>query len=248
MPLVRRNMRTEQNQRQDHATSPIVTSRAFPILSAAIATGVFIVDTVTPAEIVFSVLYVGVVLLSAGFLQRRGIALAALVCMALTVLSYFLSPLNDIPSVAISNRLLSLAAIGMTAFLAMQSRSREMVLHEQAGLLDLTHDTIFVRNISDVITYWNRGAEKLYGWGKREAVGKVSHQLMQTIFPKSLEDIMAELRRADRWEGELVHTRKDGTQAIVASRWSMQRDTRGRPVAILETNNDITERKRTEEA
>ena len=66
-------MRTEQNQGQDHATLPIVTSRAFPILSAAIATGVFILDTITPAEIVFSVLYVGVVLLSTRFLQGRGI-------------------------------------------------------------------------------------------------------------------------------------------------------------------------------
>ena len=67
---------------------------------------------------------------------------------------------------------------------------------------------------------------------------------MQTIFPQPLEEITAELLRTGRWEGELVHTRKDGTQAVVASRWSVQRDARGSAVAILETNNDITERKR----
>ena len=123
-----------------------------------------------------------------------------------------------------------------------------MVLREQAGLLDLTHDTVFVRDMNDVIIYWNRGAEELYGWKKAEAVGKITHQLMQTIFPMPLEEITAELLRTGRWEGELVHTKKDGTQAIVASRWSVQRDARGRPVAILETNNDITERKQAEDA
>ena len=154
----------------------------------------------------------------------------------------------DSVTVSISNRLLSLAAIGVTTFLAVQGRSREMVLSEQAGLLDLTHDTIFVRDMKDVITYWNRGAEELYGWKKAEAVGRISHQLMQTIFPTPLEGITAELLRTGRWEGELVHTNKDGTQAIVASRWSLQKDARGRPVAILETNNDISDRKRAEEA
>jgi PAS domain S-box-containing protein len=202
----------------------------------------------TATEIAVAVLYVGVVLLSTRFLQWRGVALAALGCMALTMLSYGLSQHHASPTIALSNRLLSLAAIGVSAFLAVQSRSREKVLREQAGLLDLTHDTIFVRDLNDIILYWNRGAEELYGWRKEEAVGKISHQLTQTIFPWPLEEITAELLRTGRWEGELVHTRKDGMQAIVASRWSMQRDARGRPVAILETNNDITERKRAEEA
>ncbi len=124
----------------------------------------------------------------------------------------------------------------------------EEVLREQAQLLDLTHDTVFVRDMNDITTYWNRGAEELYGWGREEAVGKVSHQLMQTIFPAPLEEITATLHRTGRWEGELVHTRRDGTQVTVASRWSLQRDERGQPVATLETNNDITARKQTENA
>ena len=64
---------------------------------------------------------------------------------------------------------------------------------QQASLLNLTHDTIFVRDMSDVITYWNRGAEEPYGWNRDEAVGKVSHQLMQTIFPAPLEEINEKL-------------------------------------------------------
>ena len=128
-----------------------------------------------------------------------------------------------------------------------ERKRAEEVLREQAGLLDLTHDTVFVRDINDVITYWNRGAAELYGWTRDEAVGKVSHQLMQTIFPAPFEEINAELLRTGRWEGELVHTKRDGTQVIVASRWSRQQDEQGRPLATLETNNDITERKRAEE-
>jgi PAS domain S-box-containing protein len=122
----------------------------------------------------------------------------------------------------------------------------EDVLREQTRLLDLTHDTIFVRDTNDVITYWNRGAEALYGWGRDEAVGQISHRLMHTTFPASLKDINEELLRTGRWEGELVHSKRDGTRAVVASRWSLQRDDLGQPAAILETNNDVTERKQAE--
>src|SRR3984893_9545895 len=118
---------------------------------------------------------------------------------------------------------------------------------QQASLLNLTHDPIFVRNMSDVITYWNRGAQELYGWTDKEAIGRRSQDLLQTIFPTPLEDIRAELLRTNRWEGELKKTKADGTHVVVASRWSLRRDEQERPVAILETNNDITHRKRREE-
>jgi PAS domain S-box-containing protein len=117
---------------------------------------------------------------------------------------------------------------------------------QQASLLNLTHDTIFVRDMSDVITYWNRGAQELYGWTAEEAIGKRAHELLQTAFPAPIEEIRAELLRSGRWDGELEKTRSDGTRVTVASRWSLQRDNQQRAVAILETNNDITERKRRE--
>src|SRR6267142_2367271 len=122
----------------------------------------------------------------------------------------------------------------------------EGVLREQASLLDLTHDTVFVRDMNDTITYWNRGAEQLYGWDSGQAVGKTTRQLLQTSFPEPLVEINAELLRTGRWEGELTHTKRDGAQVVVASRWALQRDGRGNAIATLETNNDITERKRKE--
>jgi C4-dicarboxylate-specific signal transduction histidine kinase len=79
------------------------------------------------------------------------------------------------------------------------------------------------------------------------AVGQVAHDLLQTVFPLPLEQIEAAVYSAGRWEGELVHTKQDGTRVVVASRWAVQWDERGAPVAILETNTDISERKRAEE-
>jgi len=129
-----------------------------------------------------------------------------------------------------------------------ERKQAEEGLRERASLLDLTHDTVFVRDMPDVITYWNRGAEELYGWTSTEAIGRVTHQLTQTIFPAPLEAINETLLRTGRWEGELIHTRRDGMQVVVASRWALQLDKQGNPIAILETNNNITERKQAEEA
>jgi PAS domain S-box-containing protein len=89
---------------------------------------------------------------------------------------------------------------------------------------------------------------KLYGWTKEQAAGEISHRLLQTVFPEPVKAITAAVVRTGRWEGELVHVTHDGAQVVVASRWSLQRDERGRPVAIMEVNTDITERNRTQDA
>ncbi|HEY7037635.1 MAG TPA: ATP-binding protein [Methylomirabilota bacterium] len=134
----------------------------------------------------------------------------------------------------------------LQAEIAARTRAEE-TLREQAALLDLTHDTVFVRDADDVIVYWNRGAEELYGWSRAEAIGTVAHVRMQTVFPVPFEQLMTEVHRTGRWEGELVHTRRDGSPVVVASRWALRPAGPGRPAVILETNNDITERKRAED-
>jgi PAS domain S-box-containing protein len=136
--------------------------------------------------------------------------------------------------------------IGAVTDVTGRKRAEER-LREQADLLNLTHDAIFIRDMKGVIRNWNRGAEALYGWSAAEAEGKIALELLKTVFPMPFDCITTELLNCGRWEGELVRTRKDGAPVVVASRWSLQRDARGTPIAALETNNDITERKRGEE-
>ena len=131
-------------------------------------------------------------------------------------------------------------------------RSRDLLQIElerraqQARLLDQTHDSIMFRQLDGRITYWNRGAQELYGWRTEEAIGKGSHELLRTVFRAPIEDINAELLRAGVWEGELEQSKTDGAKVIVASRWSLSRDDVGQPI-IMETSNDITDRKRRED-
>jgi PAS domain S-box-containing protein len=120
-------------------------------------------------------------------------------------------------------------------------------LAEQTRLLDLSNDAILVRDAQDRITYWNDSARELYGYSCEEALGKVTHKLLRTVHSQSLTDVRKKLERDNRWSGELTQTCKDGTKVIVISRWSLDRDVKGRPASILETNTEITDRKREEQ-
>jgi PAS domain S-box-containing protein len=124
----------------------------------------------------------------------------------------------------------------------------ERALSEQARLLDLSNDAIFVRDAADRVTYWNKAAAELYGFTREEALGRVTHDLLHTQFPAPLEKIKKQLHRDERWTGELVHTRNDGVQVIVNSRWVLDRKADGNTWCVLETNNDITQEKQTERA
>ena len=139
-----------------------------------------------------------------------------------------------------------ITSIAVTA-LVRRLRRAESIQREQAQLLDLTHDTVFVRDGRDVIRFWNHAAESLYGWPKSEAIGKNAHELLKTAFPVPRDELQQALLRDGYWEGELVHTKRDGTEVVVTSRWTLKQDDRGVPLATLETNNDITQRKHAED-
>ena len=132
--------------------------------------------------------------------------------------------------------------------LELDLRVSEAAYRDQADLLELTHDAIFVRNLEDEVTYWNRAAERLYGWKSEEARRKTSHSLLHTLFPKPVAEIEAEVLEKGLWEGELIHTRRDGSTITVSSRWALRTDVHGKPTAVLESNRDVTERKFTEDA
>jgi PAS domain S-box-containing protein len=256
----RRNM-ARSNLELQIARSPVVRY-GMASLSVAVALGVALLlerfhfrnvaDPMFLLAIAVTVWYAGI-----------GPAILAVVLSGLADTYFFIEPIytfyitrDDLPHFVIFVLFASL----LTGFAAVRRRvERDLVQArddlqievaertQQASLLNLTHDPIFVRDMSDVITYWNRGARELYGWTDKEAMGRHSQELLQTSFPTPLEDIRGELLRTNRWEGELKKTKADGTQVVVSSRWSLRRDEQKRPVAILETNNNITERKRREE-
>ena len=219
------------------------------IATTVLAAAIFIADVSTVLAIAVATLYVIVVLIAARFCTTRGIVLVGLGCIGLTILAWVLTPPGGPGSIeGTVNEFICMAAICLVTALAVRAQQMESTLRRQASLLDLTHDPIFARGMDGKIRYWNRGAEELYGFKRAEALGAVAHTLLQTKFVTPLEQIMAELLREGRWEGELVKRKADGTPVIVTSRWSLQRDTAGRPAMILETNNDITERKRMDDA
>jgi len=119
-------------------------------------------------------------------------------------------------------------------------------LERQAGLLELANDAIFVRDLEGRISFWNRGAENLYGWSKENALGQIAHELLKTRFPISLDQLRLELLDRGRWEGEMFHIKRDGSQVVVSSRWVV-RTLDGGEMEILEINRDITEEKRIQE-
>ncbi len=120
-------------------------------------------------------------------------------------------------------------------------------VREQAQLLELAHDAILSLDWNGAIRFWSLGAERMYGWSKAEAIGKISHDLLHTVSPEPFHDIKQRLTTAGHWEGELQHTRRDGATLLVLSRWALRRDADGRPAGLLEINTDITERRKIEE-
>ena len=114
-----------------------------------------------------------------------------------------------------------------------------------ATLLDHAYDAVAVRRFDGQILFWNRGAERTYGWTAGQAIGQVLHTLLRTRFPRPLVVIEETLEREGAWEGRLLHTGRDGRVLTVDSRWALD-TSRGERV-VLEINRDITQRLQAEE-
>ena len=125
-------------------------------------------------------------------------------------------------------------------------RESEQRMREQAELLELA--PVLARSPKDRIIFWNRGAERLYGFTRDEAVGQTAHLFLGAQFREPLDKIHADLLRAGTWEGEVLHRRKDGSLVHVATQWVAHHDAQGRLRAVLEVNTDISARKTAERA
>ncbi|MGH9501257.1 MAG: PAS domain S-box protein [Terriglobales bacterium] len=126
-----------------------------------------------------------------------------------------------------------------------QKKEAEQALRQQAEVLDQAQ--VLVRDLQGQIVLWTRGAERLYGFSRSEALGRVSHELLRTEFPEPVGQIQDKLAASRIWEGELVHYHRNGARLQVASIWLLQQDGSGRQ-RVIETNNDISEVKRAEAA
>src|SRR5699024_1703635 len=121
-------------------------------------------------------------------------------------------------------------------------------LREQSRLLDLANDAIVIRTLDGAVSYWNDGAERLYGWSKQEALAEPMSDLLKTEFPQPFDEIKGTLLEHGSWEGELVETNREGSRLTVASNWTLWRDEDGTPRGWLQINSNVSQRKEAEDA
>ncbi|QHG15155.1 PAS domain S-box protein [Nostoc sp. ATCC 53789] len=144
----------------------------------------------------------------------------------------------------INDQLIGLAAVSRNIS---DRKLAEQKIAEQAALIDIATDAIFVRDLENRILFWSRGAENLYGWTAEESMGKLAHELFQV---ESLSQLAAGLKTTleqGSWQGELEKTTKTGRKIIVASRWTLVHNQFGQSQSILSVNTDITEKKQLEQ-
>lgn len=122
----------------------------------------------------------------------------------------------------------------------------EEQIREQAALLDEAREAIVVRDLDDKLVYWNKGAERTYGWTKNEVTALVAGDPRYRTKLEQFEQAKRTVLEKGAWVGELEHTTKEGKQIAVESHWTLVRDDAGRPKSILAINTDITEKKRME--
>jgi PAS domain S-box-containing protein len=124
-----------------------------------------------------------------------------------------------------------------------EQRRAERRNREQANLLNLASDAIVVRDLDNVVLFWNQGAERLYGWSTEEMVGKKTVDTFAKDRPYEAE---IELLKTGFWTGQLKHQSKSGTPIIVSSRWTLVRDDDGKPKSVLVIDTDVTETRKLE--
>jgi PAS domain S-box-containing protein len=127
---------------------------------------------------------------------------------------------------------------------ALQNVRRELLRH--AELLDLANDAIVISDAVGKISYWNRGAERMYGWSREEATGRDVHTLLQTGPPDQLATVMRTLQEEHHWEGEIRQIRRDGSEIVASTGWTLQGN--DPEASLLQLSIDVTSRIAAEEA
>ncbi|OYX81720.1 MAG: hypothetical protein B7Y85_00585 [Brevundimonas sp. 32-68-21] len=218
----------------------VVLRRLRLMISPVLILIIFLLDTFTPLISAVAVFYVVPLLMLGDFLSIRRVQLLFFGMIGLATFSLLFDHGLNPEFATLLRYCVSVAAISITGFLIVKTLRDRQTLVGQAALLDVTHDAIFTRSPDGRILFWNRGAERLYGWSRQEAVGRNSHELLQSRFPTSLEAINDHLHANGLWEGEISHQCRDGGRLIVLSRWTLDDHDPGKPPVILESNTDVT--------
>ncbi|WP_404786229.1 PAS domain S-box protein [Altericista sp. CCNU0014] len=122
-------------------------------------------------------------------------------------------------------------------------KQAETIILEQAALLNIATDAIAVRNLDQRVLFWNKSAERLFGWTAAEVRDRNINELLNTTPATALTQAIEAVVAKGAWQGELVKLKKDGTPTVVASRWTLVRDEQGQPKSILTVDTDITDKK-----
>ncbi|PLZ22553.1 hybrid sensor histidine kinase/response regulator [Fischerella thermalis WC542] len=126
---------------------------------------------------------------------------------------------------------------------ALERKQNEQKIREQAALLDVATDAIFVQDLDGKILFWNKAAEHLYKWKKEEAIGKKALELWQEKDLSKLQAALSILMKNRAWEGELQQITKTGQEITVESRWTLVKDFDNTTQCFLVVNTDITQKK-----
>lgn len=181
----------------------------------------------------------------------RGPALLAAVFSAIVADYLQLPPHNvlDLQPVHLLADAYFIFTFGIIAWIAERHRHwAASEIERQRELLNLADEPIGIRDKLGRVIFWNRGAERLYGWDRGEVLGRNPFDLLKTRFPKSRKDAERELLEKGHWSGELVHTHKNGTQVPIITYWTLKRNAQGQEDSTLIVSHDLTEQRAFEEA
>ncbi|SOC36761.1 PAS domain S-box-containing protein [Rhizobium subbaraonis] len=217
-------------------------------VAVALGTVIFAIDTFTSLGSAVAVLYVLVIFIVGDVADKRAIRFCSAVCVLLTVISFVAVHGLHSDTQALLRLLFSLSANLVTTVLLLRRHSDLIALKGQARLLELTSDAIFLRDAAGKVIYWNRGAEALYGWSEKEAIGRDAAQLLPATFPVSRDQAEFSLLASGGWQGELVVTTKSDRTVDIFTRWQLERNGSHGIETVLETAIDISERKASEAA
>jgi PAS domain S-box-containing protein len=123
-----------------------------------------------------------------------------------------------------------------------ERRHAEEQIAEQAALLDEARDAIAVRDLDGRILFWNKGAERMYGWTREEVLGRNMDQVLY-INPATIEMAHGLVLKHGEWSGNILHLAKDKHELMIEARCTLLRDKDGHPKSILGIYTDVTEKK-----